>query len=115
MTNPTPEQIEAAARAWAESGPTQAIYGNMSEHMREVTRVRMRAALVAAAGAAPQDSGMCGGCRDLGPHRNVPNCAFYEPHAPAPMDEARLGNPIIGHQPRTDCNEVAPWLRGEER
>lgn len=24
------------------------------------------------------DSGLCGGCRDLGPHRNVPNCDFYD-------------------------------------
>ncbi|WP_024357243.1 hypothetical protein [Leucobacter chironomi] len=24
----------------------------------------------------------CGGCRDLGPHRNVPDCQHYVPEAP---------------------------------
>ncbi|QBE48762.1 hypothetical protein [Leucobacter triazinivorans] len=24
----------------------------------------------------------CGGCRDLGPHRNTPDCEFYTPEAP---------------------------------
>ncbi|KKI18729.1 hypothetical protein XM48_10640 [Leucobacter sp. Ag1] len=37
-----------------------------------------------AAGAPAQDSGRCGGCRDLGPHRNVPGCDYYKP-APAPV------------------------------
>ena len=34
------------------------------------------------------DNGRCGGCRDLGPHRNVPGCDYYTPKpAPSPDSE----------------------------
>lgn len=34
------------------------------------------------------DNGKCGGCRDLGPHRNVPGCEYYEPEPVAPQPSA---------------------------
>lgn len=42
-------EVEAAARVWAESGPTAAVWEQMSEDRREYTRERMRACLSAVA------------------------------------------------------------------
>ena len=59
--------------------------------MDEVHASRARRRVLAGVALDPitpegeQDSGRCGGCRDLGPHRNVPACDFYEP-APTLME-----------------------------
>lgn len=69
-----------------------------------------------------QDSGLCGGCRDLGPHRNVPNCDFYEP--PVHVDGARLLEELDRLMVPYDLNKVTvqdiasdltKWLRGGGR
>lgn len=92
MTEPTHEQIESARDAMMRVGAGR--FGlSVVEHgmsILDAYEELARAALVAAAGAAPQDNGKCGGCRDLGPHRNVPNCDFYEPPVQAPADTASL-------------------------
>ena len=48
---PTDAEVEAAARTWAESGPTTAVWEQMTEERREYTRERMRACLSAARAA----------------------------------------------------------------
>lgn len=45
---PTPEQVEAAARAWAAGGPTPGNWDNMAERLRGMVSDRMRRALIAA-------------------------------------------------------------------
>ena len=45
---PTDAEVEAAARTWAESGPTAAVWEQMAEERREYTRERMHACLSAA-------------------------------------------------------------------
>ena len=48
---PNDAEVEAAARTWAESGPTTAVWEQMTEERREYTRERMRACLSAARAA----------------------------------------------------------------
>ena len=48
---PTDAEVEAAARTWAESGPTAAVWEQMAEERREYTRERMHACLSAARAA----------------------------------------------------------------
>ena len=48
---PTDAEIDAAARTWAESGPTAAVWEQMAEERREYTRERMHACLSAARAA----------------------------------------------------------------
>ena len=47
----TDAEVEAAARTWAESGPTAAVWEQMAEERREYTRERMHACLSAARAA----------------------------------------------------------------
>lgn len=58
-TNPTPEQVEAAAMALANREPMRSAtaWKNLHEHEREKFREKARAALVAAASVAPQPEG----------------------------------------------------------
>lgn len=53
-----------------------------------------RVTLTTTVGIASQEpnettgNGRCGGCRDLGPHRNVPGCDYYTPRpTPSPDRE----------------------------
>ena len=48
---PNDAEVEAAARTWAESGPTAAVWEQMAEERREYTRERMHACLSAARAA----------------------------------------------------------------
>ena len=48
---PTHAEVEAAARTWAESGPTAAVWEQMAEERREYPRERMHACLSAARAA----------------------------------------------------------------
>ena len=47
----TAAEVEAASRTWAESGPTTAVWEQMTEERREYTRERMHACLSAARAA----------------------------------------------------------------
>src|SRR5699024_6998293 len=54
---PTDAEVEAAARTWAESGPTAAVWEQMAEERREYTRERMHACLSAARAARRDEKG----------------------------------------------------------
>ena len=123
----TDETIERAAAEAA------ALATELREHMRQqkwmpaglaIRAADLLDALAAARVAPAKDSGRCGGCRDLGPHRNVPGCDYYEPEAapitPSPDREklirklrAAVRGEIDGTTipvPVEDCRAIAAAL-----
>lgn len=130
---PTEAQVEAAAKALrANEGFMADVHSALEVSWSEYIA---RLVLFAALGAAPQDNGNCGGCRDLGPHRNVPGCQYYEAPVPSSgVDEDALaeviaksrgfGNgweqipPLTREAYREVARAVADWLKkqgGESR
>lgn len=117
---PTPEQVEAAAKALRDDKANRTDTYRVPEWEdtpygdKLVYRGQARAALVAAQGAAPQDSGKCGGCRDLGPHRNVPGCQYYEPPVlpSGGVDEDKLVQRIYDEL-MTDDAVAEVWSNGK--
>lgn len=130
MTNPTPEQIEAAARAMCAARTCE--WGMWSLHTaqrQDMHRVHARAALVAAAGAAPQEHDenpadlsimngwlvesvgkhTCGAGMDGYGHE--PGCGYVPvlnlaelDGYPAQVDEAKLAEAMDAHSPSLDIS-----------
>lgn len=70
----------------------------------------VRSALSARITPTP-DRGRCGGCRDLGPHRNVPGCDYYEPE-PAPVTpRERLADRPCPHMPKVETRRAGECHR----